>query len=67
MIRFSVNGRDCGLAFADIQAGTYYPAASLYMGGHVTFNFGPHFKYPPMLGPAGPGRPISELSKRGAE
>ena len=29
-----------------MQAGIYYPAASLYMGGQVTYNFGPDFKYP---------------------
>jgi hypothetical protein len=35
-----------GDAFLDIAAGTYYPAASLYMAGHVTYNFGPEFKFP---------------------
>ncbi len=46
------------------QAGTYYPAASLYMGGHVTFNFGPNFKYMPSAGPAADARPVCELSRR---
>jgi hypothetical protein len=31
--------------------GTYYPAASMYMGGTVKFNFGPDFKYPPSRTP----------------
>ncbi len=48
------------------QAGTYYPAASLYMGGHVTFNFGPDFKFPPSAGPAADARPVCELSRDSA-
>ena len=49
-MRFSVNGKDYGVAFSDVQAGHYYPGASLYMGGHVTYNFGPDFKHPPPPG-----------------
>jgi len=44
-MRFYVNGKDQGKGFQDIQAGIYYPAASVYMGGQVTYNFGPDFKY----------------------
>jgi len=44
---FFKNGQNQGVAFLDIFDGIYYPAASLYMGGTVKFNFGPHFKYPP--------------------
>ena len=32
------------------KIGKYYPAVSSYMGGKVTFNFGPDFKYPPPEG-----------------
>jgi len=35
-----------GAAFEDVQAGTYYPAISSYLGGTVHVNFGPHFIYP---------------------
>lgn len=43
------NGREVGTLFRDVNAGTYYPAASLYKNTTVTFNFGPHFKFPPNL------------------
>ena len=46
-ITFYKNGRSQGLAFSDVNAGTYYPAASLYKGATVSFNFGPKFKFPP--------------------
>jgi hypothetical protein len=38
---------DHGIAYSEVQPGTYHPAASLYMGARVRFNFGPHFVYPP--------------------
>jgi len=41
------NGKEIGVAFRDIYAGTYFPCASLYKGITVTFNFGPNFKHPP--------------------
>jgi len=41
------NGEPMGAMFGDINAGTYYPAISLYMGARVRFNFGPDFKHPP--------------------
>jgi len=41
VIRFFINGKDQGKAFENIQAGIYYPAASVYMNGQVTYNFGP--------------------------
>lgn len=46
-IIFFKNGVNQGIAFSNIYEGTYYPAASLYMGGTVKFNFGPQFKFPP--------------------
>lgn len=45
VMRFFVNGKDQGVAFKDLQAGIYYPAASVYMGGQVSYNFGPDFKH----------------------
>lgn len=39
--------RQGGEAFTDIENGTYYPAASLYMGGSLRANFGPHWICPP--------------------
>eukprot|EP01102_Stenamoeba_stenopodia_P001678 TRINITY_DN11519_c0_g1_i1.p1 TRINITY_DN11519_c0_g1~~TRINITY_DN11519_c0_g1_i1.p1 ORF type:complete len:849 (+),score=175.81 TRINITY_DN11519_c0_g1_i1:211-2757(+) len=45
-IIFVKNGKPMGVAFSDIFEGCYYPAVSIYMGGSVTANFGPNFKYP---------------------
>jgi SPRY domain len=39
--------REGGEAFCNIERGTYYPAASCYMGGAVKANFGPYWIYPP--------------------
>ena len=36
-----------GIAFTDIKEGDYLPAVSLYRGGKVSMNFGPHFKHNP--------------------
>ena len=68
LIAFYINGRALGPAFSDILPGTYYPAASLYMGGHVTYNFGPDFKHPPALLPSGvpPPRAMIDLHPPGA-
>ena len=41
------NGEETGTMFIDVNAGIYYPAASLYKNATVTFNFGPNFRYPP--------------------
>ncbi|PRP88597.1 hypothetical protein PROFUN_03008 [Planoprotostelium fungivorum] len=46
-IIFYKNGESQGTAFTDLYEGTYYPAASCYMGAIVRFNFGPEFKFPP--------------------
>lgn len=46
-ITFFKNGVSQGTAFTDVLGGTYYPAASMYMGAEVKFNFGPDFKYTP--------------------
>jgi Set1/Ash2 histone methyltransferase complex subunit ASH2 len=63
-IRFFLNGeclghfviskgkRVGGVAFT-IEPGCYYPAVSLYMGGGVRANFGPHWIYPPRKLPSG--------------
>lgn len=54
--------RHGGEAFDRILPGTYYPAVSVYMGGAVRANFGPHFVYPPRSLPSGMKvRPVSEL------
>lgn len=45
-ITFFRNGVSQGEAFRDIFQGLYFPAASLYMGGTVRFQFGPKFKFP---------------------
>jgi len=44
---FFKNGVSQGVAFRDLYQGDYFPAVSLYRGGHVTVNFGPDFKHPP--------------------
>lgn len=41
------NGEEAGTMFSDVNAGIYYPAASLYKNITLTFNFGPKFKYQP--------------------
>ncbi|XP_054711845.1 set1/Ash2 histone methyltransferase complex subunit ASH2-like [Uloborus diversus] len=46
-IVFYKNGKNMGVAFENINVGTYYPAVSLYKSVTVTLNFGPEFKYPP--------------------
>lgn len=46
-LAFYKNGKNMGTAFSDINAGTYYPAVSLYKSVTVSVNFGPTFKYPP--------------------
>ena len=56
-VSFWKNGSPLGLAFRDINAGTYYPSVSLYKGASVSFNFGPKFKFPP----SERFRPISDL------
>lgn len=45
--------RSGGEAFSEIDSGTYYPAASGYLGGGVRANFGPHWICPPRKLPAG--------------
>ena len=67
LIAFYINGRALGPAFSDILPGTYYPAASLYMGGHVSYNFGPDFKHPPAALPRGvpPPRAMIDLHPPG--
>eukprot|EP01112_Ceratiomyxa_fruticulosa_P002337 TRINITY_DN12464_c0_g1_i1.p1 TRINITY_DN12464_c0_g1~~TRINITY_DN12464_c0_g1_i1.p1 ORF type:complete len:418 (+),score=74.17 TRINITY_DN12464_c0_g1_i1:276-1529(+) len=46
-IAFYKNGQFLGTAFENLYKGSYYPAASLYMGATVKFNFGPSFQYAP--------------------
>jgi Set1/Ash2 histone methyltransferase complex subunit ASH2 len=70
-IRFFKNGQPLGtsdhkkdipMAFT-IPSGVYYPAVSLYMGGVVQMNFGPHFVYPPKKS-SPKFRPVSDLAER---
>ena len=49
-IRFFINGKpmgDNGIAFNNVNPGTYHPAISCYKQGSAQLNFGPHFVYPP--------------------
>ncbi|XP_042908514.1 set1/Ash2 histone methyltransferase complex subunit ASH2 isoform X3 [Parasteatoda tepidariorum] len=46
-IVFYKNGKSFGTAFENINAGTYYPAISLYKSCTVSLNFGPSFKHSP--------------------
>ncbi|GAB6028371.1 transcription factor, contains a PHD finger motif [Chamberlinius hualienensis] len=46
-ISFYKNGASQGVAWNDINKGTYYPAISLYKNATVSINFGPKFIYPP--------------------
>ncbi|GBM38040.1 Set1/Ash2 histone methyltransferase complex subunit ASH2 [Araneus ventricosus] len=57
-IVFYKNGKNLGTAFENINAGTYYPALSLYKSCTVSMNFGPAFKYPP----AEKYKPICDLA-----
>lgn len=51
-----------GEAFDNIEAGTYYPAISSYMGGTARVNFGPYFIYPPKGLPTGMKlQPMSDI------
>ena len=70
-IRFFKNGQPLGtsdhkkdipVAFT-IPNGVYYPAVSLYMGGIVQVNFGPHFVYPPKKS-SPKFKPVSDLAER---
>ena len=62
MVRFFINGKDQGKAFENLQAGIYYPAASVYMGGQVRYNFGPDFAFAMPNEPDGVAvRAMSEL------
>lgn len=54
--------REGGAAFEDIPEGTYYPAISVFLGGTVRANFGPHFVYHPRKLPHGVKvKPMSDL------
>ena len=52
-----------GEAFTDLDEGVYYPAVSLYMGGSIRANFGPHLVYPPKKLPAGLTKQLRPLSE----
>ena len=57
--------REGGAAFEDIAEGTYYPAVSVYLGGTVRANFGPHFVYNPRKLPHGVKvKPMSDLCEK---
>lgn len=55
--------RTGGEAFTDLDEGVYYPAVSLYLGGSIRANFGPHFVYPPKKLPAGLTKQLRPLSE----
>ena len=57
-ISFYKNGVCQGVAFSDVWAEVYYPAAGLYKSAVVEFNFGPHFEFPPKESSS---RPMSEI------
>lgn len=61
-VRFFINGRPCGIAFAGLTpALRYFPSASCLRGGAVTLNPGPDFVCPPRkAADAGAWRPLSE-------
>lgn len=44
---FFKNGVCQGVAFEPLNAGTYFPAISLYRQSCVRINFGPNFVFPP--------------------
>jgi len=49
-IHFFINGKpmgENGIAFDNVNPGTYHPAISCYKQGSAQLNFGPHFVYPP--------------------
>mmetsp|Transcript_4177 Transcript_4177/g.6517 ORF Transcript_4177/g.6517 Transcript_4177/m.6517 type:complete len:365 (-) Transcript_4177:71-1165(-) len=57
--------REGGAAFDDIAEGVYYPAISVFLGGVVRANFGPHFVYNPRKLPHGlKVKPVSELCEQ---
>lgn len=57
--------REGGAAFEDIAEGMYYPAISVYLGGSVRANFGPHFVYNPRKLPHGVKvKPVSDLCEK---
>ncbi|KAL4240199.1 Set1/Ash2 histone methyltransferase complex subunit ASH2 [Mactra antiquata] len=60
-ISFYLNGKCQGMAYEDIYEGTYYPAISLYKLAKVTVNYGPTFKYPPVMSQK--YLPVSETAK----
>ncbi|KAL7536581.1 hypothetical protein ACHAXR_007257 [Thalassiosira sp. AJA248-18] len=64
-IRFFKNGEPMGkdgIAFDNVNPGTYHPSVSCYMDGAAQLNFGPHFIYPPQGLPTEINpHPISEL------
>ncbi len=62
-IWFFKNGVSAGVAFADVPAGHYYPAVSMFGGATAQVNFGPEMSKPPHAAalPA-PWVPASKLS-----
>ncbi|GBE62545.1 spry domain containing protein, putative [Babesia ovata] len=46
-VEFSINGEKFGKCELKVWDGYYHPAAALYMGATVKFNFGPDFDFPP--------------------
>ncbi|CAM9356733.1 unnamed protein product [Ectocarpus sp. 12 AP-2014] len=60
-MRFSLNGRDLGVAFAGFEMGGLYPAASMNVGQGAHFNFGhAPFLFPPTRDGGSSLQPVSE-------
>ncbi|CAM9334966.1 unnamed protein product, partial [Ectocarpus sp. 12 AP-2014] len=60
-MRFSLNGRDLGVAFAGFEMGGLYPAASMNVGQGAHFNFGhAPFLFPPIRDGGSSLQPVSE-------
>ena len=65
---FFKNGMCQGVAFADLQEGKYFPAASLFTHpsqeepAEVKFNFGPDFQHVPNEDEYRQARPVSDVA-----
>jgi SPRY domain len=60
---FYKNGKPQGVAFKVLFNGPYFAAAALFQDAHITFNFGPDFKYPPSDLKEGDYEPLSCVVK----
>jgi hypothetical protein len=75
LVAFARNGRALGVAYRDLYAGEYLPAASLFTdpdlqaeSAELRFNFGPDFKHDRAAAlPAGVEASVSPISELGSE